>query len=242
GVRYSYLQAPAETSGTQVGTCQFAGSVCQPYALSNYINGSAAQAAAGGAANNVGEVAFNLNGRYNHAPDFWSAEKKDFGPRLAIAFAPAPSDGFWKMLFGDQKSSIRAGYSLVFDHFGAATVNTFDTTGSYGLSSHLSNAPGSVPIESAPRFTGINAVPQSLLPAAPAGGFPAVPVATGDGSFAISWGLDSAIKTPYSHLFDFSVSRQLHNSASVEISWVGRLAHRQLAQEDVAMPVNLAVG
>jgi hypothetical protein len=240
GLRYSYLQVPAETSGTQVGTCQFSGSVCKPYALTNYVNGSAAQGASGGAANNVGEVAFNLNGRYNHAPDFWNPEKKDFGPRLAIAFAPAPSDGFWKMLFGDQKSSIRAGYSLVFDHFGAATVNTFDTTGSYGLSSHLSNAPGSVPIEDAPRFTTISGVPQSLLPSAPPGGFPAVPAASGNGSFAISWGLDSAIKTPYSHLIDFSIARELRNGSSLEISYVGRLAHRQLAQEDVAMPINLA--
>jgi hypothetical protein len=242
GVRYSYLQAPAETSGTQVGTCQFSGSVCKPYALTQYINGSAAQAASGGAANNVGEVAFNLNGRYNHAADFWTPEKKDFGPRLAVAFSPAPDDGFWKMLFGNQKTSIRAGYSLVFDHFGAATVNNFDTTGSYGLSSHLSNAPGSVPIEDAPRFTTISAVPQSLLPSAPAGGFPAVPAASGNGSFSISWGLDSAIKTPYSHLIDFSIARELRNGSSLEISYVGRLAHRQLAQEDVAMPINLQAG
>ena len=242
GLRYSYLQAPAETSGTQVGTCQFSGSVCKPYSLTQYFDSSAAQGASGGAANNAGELAFNLNGRYNHAPDFWTPDKNDIGPRLAIAYSPAPSEGFWKKLFGNQQSSIRAGYSLVFDHFGAATVQNFDTTGSYGLSSHLSNAPGSIPIEAAPRFTGINAVPQSLLPAAPTGGFPAVPAASGDGSFAISWGLDSAIKTPYSHLFDFSVSRQLHNSASVEVSWVGRLAHRQLAQEDVAMPVNLTLG
>jgi hypothetical protein len=242
GVRYSYLQAPAETSGTQVGTCQFSGAVCQPYSLSQYINGSAAQAASGGAANNVGELAFNLNGRYNHAPDFWTPDKNDIGPRLALAYSPTPSDGFWNKLFGNQKSSIRAGYSLVFDHFGAATVNTFDTSGSYGLSSHLSNAPGSVPIEDAPRFTGITAVPQSLLPSAPAGGFPAVPAASGNGSFAISWGLDSAIKTPYSHLVDFSIARELRNGSSLEVSYVGRFAHRQLAQEDVAMPINLQAG
>ncbi|MGC2163112.1 MAG: carboxypeptidase-like regulatory domain-containing protein [Silvibacterium sp.] len=239
GLRYSYLQAPAETSGTQVGTCQFSGGICKPYSLTQYINGSAAQAAAGGAANNVGELAFNLNGRYNHAPDFWTPDKNDIGPRLALAYSPTPSDGFWKKLFGDQKSSIRAGYSLVFDHFGAATVNTFDTTGSYGLSSHLSNAPGSVPIEDAPRFTTISGVPQSLLPTAPAGGFPAIPAASGNGSFAISWGLDSAIKTPYSHLLDFSIARELRNGSSLEISYVGRLSHRQLAQEDTAMPINL---
>jgi len=242
GLRYSYLQAPAETSGTQVGTCQFSGGTCAPYALSQYYKGSIAQAAAGGAANNVGELAFNLNGRYNHAPDFWTPDKNDIGPRVAIAYSPAPAGGLMKKLFGNRQSSIRAGYSLVFDHFGAATVQNFDTTGSYGLSSHLSNAPGSVPIESAPRFTGINNVPQSLLPTAPAGGFPAVPAASGNGSFAISWGLDSGIKTPYSHLFDFSVTRALHSRASIEVSWVGRYAHRQLAQEDVAMPINLAVG
>jgi hypothetical protein len=242
GLRYSYLQAPAETSGTQVGACQFSGSVCQPYSLSTYYNGSVAQAAAGGAANNVGEVAFNLNGRYNNAPDFWTPQKDNFGPRLAVAYSPSPSGGLLKKLFGNQQTSIRAGYSLVFDHFGAALVQTFDTTGSYGLSSQLQNAPGSVPIEDAPRFTSYTAVPQSLLPSAPKGGFPAVPVASGSGSFAISWGLDSDIKTPYSHLLDFSVARALHNGSSLEVSWVGRYARRQLAQEDVAMPINLKVG
>jgi hypothetical protein len=242
GLRYSYLQAPAESSGTQVGTCQFSGLVCQPYSLTKYFNVSLAQANSGGAANSIGEVAFNLNGRYNHAPDFWTPDKYDLGPRLAVAFSPAPAGGVLKTLLGNQQSSVRAGYSLVFDHFGAAIVQNFDTTGSYGLSSHLSNAPGSEPIESAPRFTGINSVPQSLLPAAPAGRFPAVPAASGNGSFAISWGLDSAIKTPYSHLFDFSLTRGLQHGASVEVSYVGRFAHRQLAQEDVAMPINLVVG
>ena len=242
GLRYSYLQAPAETSGTQVGTCLVSGNQCTPYSLQQYLNSSADQAASGGSASNVGELGFNLNGRYNNAPDYWTPEKADFAPRLAFAYSPAPRGGFWKKIFGDQQSSIRAGYSLVYDNFGAAIVQTFDTTGSYGLSSHLSNAPGSVAIEDAPRFTALNAVPQSLLPAAPAGGFPAIPAATGDGSFAISWGLDSAIKTPYSHLFDFSITRQLHHGASIEISWVGRYAHHLLAQEDVAMPINLAVG
>ncbi|HZZ37914.1 MAG TPA: carboxypeptidase-like regulatory domain-containing protein [Acidobacteriaceae bacterium] len=242
GLRYSYLQAPAETSGTQVGTCQFAGGACAPYSLASYLDASVAQGASGGAANDAGELGFNLGGRYNHAPDFWTPDKNDLGPRLAFAFSPATSSGFWNKVFGNQQSSIRAGYSLVFDHFGAAAVQNFDTTGSYGLSSHLSNAPGSEPIESAPRFTALGAVPQSLLPSAPPGGFPAVPASSGNGSFAISWGLDSAMKTPYSHLFDFSITRGLHNGASIELSWVGRYGHRQLAQEDVAMPINLTIG
>jgi hypothetical protein len=237
GLRYSYLQAPAEKTGTQVGPCRFSGSACVPYSLTNYYKQSDYQAKIGGAANAVGEIAFDLNGRYNHRADFWTPDKADIGPRLALAWSPTPSSGAWKSLVGNGKSSIRAGYSLVFDHFGAPTVNTFNTNGSYGLSTDLSNPPGTANVATAPRFTNITAVPTQLLPAAPAGGFPAVPSAT---QFAISWGMDSAIKTPYSHLIDFSVSRELNNGSSLEVSYVGRLAHRLLAQEDVAMPINLS--
>jgi hypothetical protein len=237
GIRYSYLQAPAEKTGTQVGSCMMSGSVCQPFSLTQYYLGSAQLAAAGQPANNVGELAFDLNGRYNHRPDFWKPDRNDIGPRLAFAYAPMPEQGLLNRIFGNGKSSIRGGYSLVFDHFGAGTINTFDNNGSYGLSSDLSNPPGSVDIGTAPRFTSLTEIPQSLLPAAPPGGFPAIPATT---NFSISWGLDSAIKTPYSHLVDFSIARELNNGSSLEVSYVGRFAHRLLAQEDVAMPTNLA--
>ncbi len=239
GVRYSYLQSPAEKSGTQVGSCMFSGSVCKPYALSDYYNGSAQQAAQGGAANAVGELAFDLNGRYNGRSDFWTPQKYNIGPRVAFAYSPSPTDGIWNKLLGQGKTSIRGGYSLVYDHFGAGTINTFDYNGSYGLSTDLSNPPGSVYIGTAPRFTGLNDIPAGLLPAAPAGGFPAVPSTD---QFAISWGLDSDIKTPYSHSIDFSIARELRNGSSFEVSYVARLAHRLLSQEDVAMPINLMNG
>jgi len=239
GLRWSLLQSPAETTGTQVGTCKVNAGVCQPFALSDYYQQSAQQGVSGGAASAIGDVSFDLNGRYNGKPDFWNMEKNNIGPRLALAYSPTPEGGFLNKIFGNNKSSIRAGYSLVYDHFGAATVNTFDTTGSYGLSSNISNPVGTVNIATAPRFTDINTIPASVLPAAPAGGFPATP---DPAQFAISWGLDSKIKTPYSHLIDFSIARELKNGSSIEISYVGRLAHRLLAQEDVAMPLNLTVG
>jgi hypothetical protein len=239
GLRYAYLQAPAEKTGTQVGACMISGSACNPYSLTSYYQASAQQGAQGGAASNVGELAFNLNGRYNHQPDFWKPDTLDLGPRFAVAYSPTPGPGIWQTLLGTGKSSIRAGYSLVFDHFGAATVSTFDNNGSYGLSSDLSNPPGSENVGTAPRFTSLTTIPGGLLPAAPQGGFPAIPSAN---QFAISWGLDSKIKTPYSHLIDFSVARELKKGSSLEVSYVGRLAHRLLAQEDVAMPLNLAAG
>ncbi|HTJ29825.1 MAG TPA: carboxypeptidase-like regulatory domain-containing protein [Acidobacteriaceae bacterium] len=239
GLRYSYLQAPAEKTGTQVGSCMMNNGVCKPYSLSQYYEQSAIQGSSNGAASNVGELAFDLNGRYNGRSDFWTPQKLNLGPRVAFAYSPSPSGGLWAKLLGDSKSSIRAGYSLVFDHFGAATVNTFDYNGSYGLSTDLSNPPGSQYIGVAPRFTDLTTIPAGLLPAAPAGGFPAIPSSD---QFSISWGLDSQIKTPYSHLIDFSIARELHNGSSIEISYVGRLAHHLLSQEDVAMPLNIANG
>ncbi len=230
GLHYSYLQTPAEVNGTQLGACIVSGAGCTPYALSDYLAASAAQGASGGAANKVPELSFGLNGRNNNKPDFWKPDTKDFSPRLA--FAVSPSVG------GAGKTSIRGGYSLIFDHFGAGVVNTFDTNGTYGLNSQVSNPAGVQTIASAPRFTGISDIPSSLLPPAPAAGsFPATPDTN---AFAISWSLDSKIKTPYSHVFDLSFQRQLGSNSSLELIYVGRLGRRLMEQEDVAMPLNLA--
>ena len=56
------------------------------------------------------------------------------------------------LLFGKKgELSIRGGYSLVYDHFGVGTANTFDSAGSFGLTSQVSNPPGTVTVGSAPR-------------------------------------------------------------------------------------------
>lgn len=62
---------------------------------------------------------------------------------------------------------------------------------------------------------------------------------SGPTSGAIYWSEDSAIKTPYAHVIDFSIARELRNGSSLELSYVGRIGHRLLEQEDVAMPTNL---
>jgi hypothetical protein len=242
GLRYSYLQVPAETSGTQVGLCQIVNNACAPgaFSLSQFVNQSGQLAASGQAASGAGELGFPINGRYNGQPDFWTPEKGDFGPRVALAFSPTPDSGFWKSVLGNGQSSIRAGYSLVFDHFGAAIVDNFDTQGSFGLSTTLQTSAGVLRAATAPRFTSTQSVPQSLLPPAPAVGFPGIPVRGGPTSGAIYWSEDSNIKTPYAHLIDFSIAREVRNGSSFELNYVGRIGHRLLEQEDVAMPTNLA--
>ena len=47
------------------------------------------------------------------------------------------------------------------------------------------------------------------------------------------------MKTPYSHAFDFTISRELPGSFLFEASYIGRLGRRLLQEEDLAMPLNL---
>ncbi len=237
GVRWTVLQPPAESHGTQVAPCVASGSSCTPLSLTDWLNDSANQGKTGGAAVDAPHISFAPDGRYNGKPDFWNYEYHDFAPRVAVAWAPDFGHGWLAKILGSKgQTSIRAGYSIFYNHFGAGTVNSYDSAGSYGLSSQVSNVPGTVSVSSAPRFIGITDIPAGLLPPAPAGGFPATPPSD---AFAISWGIDSAVKTPYSHAIDFSISRELGRDLILDVSYVANFARRLPEQEDVAMPLNL---
>jgi hypothetical protein len=237
GVRWTLLAPPYETSGTQVGPCTIQGSGCEPLDLANWFNRSAQEGASGGAAINAGEISFAPSGPVNGRPGFWNWDYKNFGPRVAVAWSPDAGDGWLRRIFGRKGDlSLRGGYALVYDHFGVGIANTFDKAGSFGLTSQVSNPPGTVSVATAPRFVGINDIPSGLLPAAPPGGFPATPDPSG---FAITWGLDSNLKTPYSHVVDFAWSRQLSQDTLLEVAYVGRFARRLPVQHDLAMPLNL---
>ena len=132
---------------------------------------------------------------------------------------------------------------MVYDRIGAGLLDTFDRRGSFGLSTGIT-AP-SPSATTAPRLTGLNTLPQfeqdgvtPYFPATPSGGFPYTYPDAGT-SLAIQWGLDDTIKTPYSYTLDFSIGRELPKNFSLEVSYVGRLSHRLLSQEDLAMPLNI---
>ena len=59
------------------------------------------------------------------------------------------------------------------------------------------------------------------------------------GGFAIYWGLDDKMKTPYSYGFDFSVTRELESGFTFEMAYVGRLGRRLLQEKDLGQPLNL---
>jgi hypothetical protein len=254
GLRWVLETPPYETNGYQVAPCvEAASGGCTKQNVADWFNNSAKLATAGQPANNAGEIGFILGGPKNNGPGLWNWDHKDFSPRIAVAWAPDTGDGWVSKILGKKDEfTVRGGYSIMYDHFGVAVVNSFDQNGSFGLSTRLGNSAGSVTAANAPRFTCL--IPgsggQSCLPAPcanlnnagclfgppPAGGFPNIPSNT---AFAINWGLDQSVKTPYTHTFNFSLQRQFTSRSSLQIAYVGSIARRLPMQVDMGMPTNL---
>jgi hypothetical protein len=234
GLRYSLFSPPWETNGLQVAP---------DVNLTDWFNQRGQNALQGIGSNASPLVSFNLGGPANNGPGLYNWDFKDLAPRLAVAYSPSASSGLLGALFGGPgKTSIRAGAGIVYDRIGPALLATFDESGSFGLSSALTNQAGSVSPATAPRATGLNTIPTTgtdgtviLLPPPPAS-FPQTFPPTG---FSVYWGGDQGLKTPYSYTFDLSVQRDLGRGFALDVAYVGRLSHRLLEQEDVAAPEDI---
>lgn len=253
GLRYSLVSPPWETTGLQVAPCQLSGSSCKAMDLGAWFDQRAKNMLQGIPSNQDPLVSFELAGPANGGkPGFYKWNKKDFGPRLALAWTPRASSGLFKSLFGEgDKTVIRMGAAVVYDRNGSGLLQTFDSAGSFGLSTGLSNPAGIESGDCAPRLTDMHVIPstdlgcggappQQILLPAPPGTFPQTfPSSLDTGGFAITWGLDNNIKTPYSYTFDFSVGRQLPKGFVLDVAYVGRMSHWLWAQSDLAMPLDI---
>lgn len=229
GARYSLLQPPYETAGNQISPTinmhqwftnrwknSFQGVVDQP------------------------DLTFDLSGQANGKKPYWAWNYKNLAPRFSFAYSPHASSGFLHKLLGDSgKSSIRGGYGLYFDHFGEGVVNTFDRQGSWGLTTTISNPAGFTTVDTSPRFSGLRNLPPS--PGVPSPhGFPYTPNNNPNTyGLAIAWGIDDNLKTPYSHVVDFSITRELAHNFVLEATYTGRFAHHLLQEIDLSQPLDL---
>jgi hypothetical protein len=232
GVRYSLLQPPYEANGNQVSptvdmhqwfenriTNMYQGVVQQP------------------------DLTFNLAGQANGGKPYWAWDYGNLAPRFAVAYSPHAASGFWHKVFGDTgKSSLRAGYGLYFDHFGEGVVNTFDRQGSWGLTTTISNPAGVITVDDSPRYTGLvgsQYIPSSQIAPTPHG-FPYTPSNNASTyGLAIGWGIDDHLRTPYSHVVDLSLTRDLGHSFVLEATYTGRYAHHLLQEIDLSEPLDL---
>jgi len=243
GLRYSLFSPPWETNGLQVTPTT---------SLSDYFSQRGNGMFNGTPASASGPLSFDLGGPANNAPGFYNWDKKNFAPRVSFAWSPEGHSGLWKDLVGGHNQTVvRGGFGIVYDRIGPQLLATFDANGSFGLSTTLTNSGGVENPAIAPRATGIAGIANiptqdlagnTLLAPPPAGTFPQTFPSglNGDtGSYAVYFGMDNKLKTPYSYAIDFSIGRELGHSFALQVAYVGRFSHRLLSQEDVASPLDL---
>lgn len=231
GLRYGLYSPPYETSGNQVAP---------NIRLGDWFNLRGVGMRQGIPSNQAPDISYDLAGPANDKRGFYDWDRNNFAPRFAIAYSPKFENQFLRAIFGENKSSIRAGFSLAYDRVGSAFAVTFDQGGSFGLSTRLVNPASSYNSRTAPRFTGFNSIPAGILPAAPAVKFPSkFPGAGSAGSFAITNSIDDTLVTPYSMSFNLSIQRELAKDMSFEIAYIGRQGRKILTNADLAMPLDL---
>lgn len=225
GLRWGIDTPLYETSGFQVQPTE---------GLGNFFDRRAAAAANGQALNDL--ITFDLAGPYYNKPGFYPQSWTDFSPRVAAAWSPDFSSGFWHSLFGNAGDSvIRGGFSMLYDHLGSALAVSYDLNNAYGFaaSADINANTYNVTDSLAPLFTGFDDsvrglpglnIPQTI-------NFPLTPPA--DSGLAIQYSFDSNLQTPVNYQLDFSIGRQLPGGLYIEGSYIGRLARHLLAQRDV---------
>jgi Carboxypeptidase regulatory-like domain len=234
GLRYSLFSPPWETNGLQVGTT---------FNLGNWFNAREKGMLQGLPSNSQPLITYQFAGPANGRGGIYNWDYHDFGPKVAFAWSPNFSGGMMNKIFGSKgTSSIRGGFGMVYDRVGESLVDTFDQNGSFGLATQLNNPSDFETSQIAPRLTSMNVIPAAdtqgnpiLEPAPPA----AFPQTFPSGLGAIQWGLDQNLKTPYSYTLDLAMSRELKSNFTLDVAYVGRMSHRLLAQDDLAMPLDI---
>ena len=236
GLRYSLFSPPWESTGLEVAPT---------ISMGDWFKLREQDMRKGIPSNQDPVVSFGLAGPANGKAGYYGWDYHNFAPKVSFAYTPRPDGGFFRRLVGEgDRTVIRGGFGIAYDHIGPGLLTSFDQKGSFGLSNNSTNSV--LPTASnAPRLTSLTSVPETLFdgvtpfkPPTPQGGFPYTPPSSGTG-LGIFWGLDDKLKTPYSYTMDLSVGRDLGQGMSLEVSYVGRLSHRLLAQEDLAMPLDL---
>ena len=216
GLRHLLAQTPYEVNGQQA----------QPVNdVHAWFAARGANAAAG--IPDLTPLQFAPSGQARGLKPYYPMQWGNVAPRLAVAFAP------------NERTSIRAGFGLVYDHFGQGLVSTFSQYGSYGLQGFKQTPNDALSPDNAPRFSSLHSIPDVNGPTPATVAYPFTPstdpFTTG---FATAVGLDDHLKTPYSYTMDLSVERQLPRGFTIEAAYVGRMGRHLLEQTDLAAPAD----
>ena len=183
-----------------------------------------------------------LAGPVHDAPGFYSLDKNNFQPRVAVAWSPAFKDGFLGKLFGTEKQSVfRGGFAITNDYFGQALAVNFDGNNTLGFGSNQTPSANTYNISTnpAPEITGLGMGIRNLQGITPPANLSFPQTQPSDFQRRIEGSLDTNLVSPINYSWNFTYGRQFGKGIYVETSYIGRLARNLLATRDVMQLNNI---
>jgi len=241
GVRWHLYPAPYEADGFQAA---------QDIDMRQLFDLRQRNAAAGISGDNAEPLLrYDLIGKANNGRSLYETDLNNFGPRFGFAYTPNFREGFLGKVFGENKTVIRGGGSVVYDRPGGAITFIQDQVSYLFDNSPTQLFGGAATAAQAlltdPRFTSITSLPISNTP--PPITRPATPFINNPDCFGVPTGLctgefnyavDQRFRTPYSIQYSFGFQRELPGNFILETTYVGRQARKLFSQADVAQALN----
>src|SRR6202007_276875 len=137
-------------------------------------------------------------------------DRNNFSPRVAFAYNPGFSDGLLGSVFGEKKTVVRGGATLVYDRVNANTINFIQDQVSYLFNTSATTNFGNLATD--PRFTALGTLPVTNVaqpvthPLAPFVNN-GVPFGNAEGQF--NYTVDPNFRTPFAYVYSFGVQREL---------------------------------
>ncbi len=151
----------------------------------------------------------------------------NIGPRMAMAWNPAYSDGFLGKLFGNKRTVVRAGYGVTFDRTAAVGVVMLPILG-VGFSQTLTcNGPrrDGACLSGSDETTGFRIGVDGSSVRLPSLGRPGTPIVPGIDGETLSFSVDPNMKVGRSQSINLTVQRELPGSLLVEAGYVARISN-----------------
>jgi hypothetical protein len=249
GLRYQFNSVAYEVNGLESAPNLDFSQAIAPRIANGLAGNTGCPGASCGLANPL--ITYSLAGKANNAPSSYHPDWHDFQPRIAFAYNPSSLSGPLGRILGDRKTVIRGGAAIVDDHTIVNALNFFQDQYSWILQNSSSTLYGEqttpyADLQTDPRFGSLSlpagsvATPTPLVtPYAPYVSSspdpynPAYGNAYGlETASPFNYAIDATLKTPYSETLSFGIQRELPGNFQLEATYVGRMAHRLLAQSD----------